>query len=230
MPGGRRMARSARGRAVRSRAGRTRTERARTGQARSVRGLAGEIGKRRPFERPEQEAHLNLLRTTWHLQLVFDRLFRGYGLSHSTYNILRVLRGDGRGRGLSCGQINRELVTPVPDVTRLVDRLVRAGLVEREKVERDRRLVLVRITRGGLDLLSRLDGPVAVLERRELGHLSASALRTLSRLLERLRVRRPGVGGAGGTPDEAGTGGPGGAGEGAEAAGRVGANGGRTAE
>jgi DNA-binding MarR family transcriptional regulator len=168
--------------------------------------LAGEIGKRRPFERPEQEAHLNLLRTTWHLQLVFDRLFRGYGLSHSTYNILRVLRGDGRGRALSCGQINGELVTPVPDVTRLVDRLVRAGLVEREKVERDRRLVLVRITRGGLDLLSRLDGPVAALERRELGHLSASALRTLSRLLERLRVRRPGGGDAG---EVGGTGGAG---------------------
>lgn len=215
MPRGGRKSASARGRSVRSRSGRVR----------SVRGLAGEIGKRRPFERPEQEAHLNLLRTTWHLQLVFDRLFRGYGLSHSTYNILRVLRGDGRGRALSCGQINRELVTPVPDVTRLVDRLVRAGLVEREKVERDRRLVLVRITRGGLDLLSRLDGPVAALERRELGHLSESALRTLSRLLERLRERRPGVGGGGGggdagevggAGDVGGTGGAGGTAEGAE--------------
>jgi DNA-binding MarR family transcriptional regulator len=172
------------------------TARRRPRSAVPVRGLAVDIGKRRPFVRPEQEAHLNLLRTSWRLQLVFDRLFRGYGLSHSTYNILRVLRGEGRGRALSCGQINRELVTPVPDVTRLVDRLVRAGLVERRKVERDRRVVLVRITRAGLDLLARLDGPVAALERRELGHLPASALRTLTRLLERLRRRD--AGGAGG--------------------------------
>lgn len=150
-------------------------------------GLRAEIGKRGPFASPEQEAYLNLLRTHSVLSAEFDRLFRGEGLGESTYNALRILRGAGD-EGRACHEIGAHLVARVPDVTRLVDRLEAAGLVERRRDERDRRVVRVHITPRGLEVLGRLDTPVLELHERQLGHMSAEELATLSALLAKARV------------------------------------------
>ena len=76
-----------------------------------------------------------------------------------------------------------------PDVTRLLDRLEDAGLIERERSTEDRRQVGTRITARGIQLLSELDAPVAEIHRRQLGHLSALQLRTLAELLTLARQR-----------------------------------------
>jgi DNA-binding MarR family transcriptional regulator len=151
--------------------------------------LQEEISKRHPFECPEEEAALNLLRTVDHLGQEFTRLFHEYGISGPQYNVLRILRGVG-GEGLPCVDIAGRMITRMPDITRLVDRLEAAGLVARRRTEEDRRVVLVTITAAGLELLARLDRPVLDLHRRQLGHLTRAELAELNRLL--VKARRPG--------------------------------------
>jgi DNA-binding MarR family transcriptional regulator len=148
--------------------------------------LQEELRKKHPFASPEQETSLNLLRTQDHIQHAFARLFEGHGISGSQYNVLRILRGHG-GDGLPCQEVAAQMVTRMPDVTRLVDRLAEAGLVERARTARDRRVVLVKITAAGLELLARLDRPVLDLHKRLLGHLSRAELAELNRLLVKAR-------------------------------------------
>lgn len=149
--------------------------------------LAQEVAKREPFELPEQEAMLNIVRTAGALNADFDRLFRAHGLTDAQYNVLRILRGVGR--RMPSLAITERTVTRVPDITRLVDRLEAAGLVERQRCEEDRRIVYVAITREGLRKLAELDRPVAELHRSQLEHMSRAELRTLSRLLVKARQR-----------------------------------------
>lgn len=149
-------------------------------------GLQHEIGKRHPFKSDAQEVYLNLARTHSVLSSAFTRLFREHGLSDATYNTLRILRGAGED-GRTCGEIREMLVAAVPDVTRLVDRLVREGLASRGRGSADRRVVKVVITRRGLERLAALDGPVMALHDRQLAHMPAGDLRALSALLERAR-------------------------------------------
>lgn len=145
-------------------------------------GLACEIGKKRPFDAPEQEVFLNLARTTAVLGAEFTRLFREHGLSESGYNVLRILRGAGDD-GFSCSRVGEHLVTPVPDVTRLIDGLVRRGLAKRSRGKQDGRVVIARITPAGQTVLKRLDGPVLALHKNQLGHMGKAELAELSRLL-----------------------------------------------
>lgn len=159
--------------------------------------LQHELGKRKPFESAEQEAFLNVVRTSSVLGAAFQRLFREYKLSESTYNALRILRGvkdDPSTKGVrSCTQIGDHLVARVPDVTRLIDRLEQLGLAERVRCEQDRRVVYVRITRKGSDVLTALDEPVRELHHAQLGHMSRAELAELSRLL--VKARRAGENG-----------------------------------
>lgn len=154
-------------------------------------GLQHEIGKRAPFEHVEQEAYLNLLRTKSVLEGELHALFKARGLSEATYNALRILRGELRAgvEGVACQVIGERLITRVPDVTRLIDRLERAGLARRARTPSDRRVVLVSITKKGLSLLESIDKPLLELHKRQLRHLERSELETLNRLL--VKARRP---------------------------------------
>lgn len=151
--------------------------------------LQSEIKKRHPFESPEEEAFLNILRTGTLLASQGSQLLKAHGISEPQYNVLRILRGAKAGgdAALPCLEIASRMITPVPDITRLVDRLEAAGLVERRRTPEDRRVVLVAITRAGLEKLSPLDKPVLDLHRRQLGHLSRAELASLNRLLVKAR-------------------------------------------
>lgn len=148
--------------------------------------LQHEVNKKRPFDLPEQEAFLNLIRTAADLEGPLLGVLKPHGLTPSTYNVLRILRGSGKA-GRHASDIGCDMVVRVPDVTRLVDRLEQRGLVERERSTSDRRVVVVRISREGRALLKKLDGPVLAVHRDQLGHLSAEELRTLNRLLVKAR-------------------------------------------
>lgn len=161
----------------------------------AVAGLAREIHKREPFRSAAEEAFLNVARTASVLAGDFERLFKPHGLSGATYNALRILRGAGES-GRRCTEIGEHMVAAVPDVTRLIDRLERAGLVKRLRGGGsggegggggDRRVVVVRITPGGLALLKKLDLPVADLHHRQMGHMADGKLDSLSRLLCEVR-------------------------------------------
>jgi DNA-binding MarR family transcriptional regulator len=153
-----------------------------------ARRLRDEIKQQKPFQSLEQEALLNVLRTADALMQGITAVLKPFKLSHSQYNVLRVLRGAGP-EGLACREIGERMITRDPDITRLLDRLEARGLVVRTRDEEDRRVVMARITPEGLRLLEVLDQPIAEVDRRPLQHLGEQRLRTLIQLLESARER-----------------------------------------
>jgi len=151
------------------------------------RRLRDEIKQDKPFATPEEEVVLNIVRTADVLQQALERALRPAGISNTQYNVLRILRGAGE-RGLCCREIAERMLTHDPDVTRLLDRLERRGLVERRREQRDRRIITARITPEGLKLLDELDAPLLELHARLLGHLSPERQAALVELLEAART------------------------------------------
>ena len=153
--------------------------------------LREHLRQSRDFASPQEEAFLELQRSAGLLHRELSRLLRSAGppgirFTMTHYNVLRILRGS-HPWALSCGEIGRRLVTPVPDVTRLVDRLTRVDLVARQRDDADRRVVRVVISAPGLELLAGLDDPVNAWLENELGHLSGAELDTLVHLLAKVR-------------------------------------------
>src|ERR1700727_2349173 len=120
--------------------------------------LQHELKKKRPFESPEEEALLSIVRTNDQLKIRSARLFREYGLTPSQYNILRILRGEGK--PLPILEIASRTITVVPGITGLIDRLERAGLVHRLRCEKDRRVIFVALTDQGTKTLADIDEPL----------------------------------------------------------------------
>src|SRR5271167_2735995 len=143
--------------------------------------LQHELKKKRPFESPQQEAVLSVVRTSDQLQIRFARLFREHGLTPSQYNILRILRGEGK--PLPILEIASRTITIVPGITGLIDRLEQAGFVNRLRCEKDRRVIYVGLTDHGITVLAALDEPLDALHGKLLGHLSQTELKELIQLL-----------------------------------------------
>ena len=134
---------------------------------------------------PEETVFLELLRTTDMLSRSLILVLKTEDVSANQYNVLRILRG--ALDGLSCGEIANRMITRDPDITRLLDRLEKRGLISRCRETKDRRMVMTRITPEGLDLLARLDGPVEEAHRKQLGHLGQERLRAIRELMEAAR-------------------------------------------
>jgi len=143
-----------------------------------------EVAHRRPAI-PEEAAYLDLVRTTEMLSRHLVQLLKADELSPAQYNVLRILRGSPD--GLTCGEIGNRMITRDPDITRLLDRMEKRDLISRNRDEKDRRVVLTRITAEGLEVLAKLDQPIRDTHRRLLGHLGTERLRTLRQLLEACR-------------------------------------------
>ena len=136
----------------------------------------------RPFSGPEHEAYVALQRLATRLRDETEELLKTGGLSVTQFNVLRILRGAGV-LGLTCGEIGARLISKDPDVTRLLDRLEKLGLVERARSEQDRRVVLTRLSPEGRALVGRFDTPLAELHRRQFAHLPPGRLEELLALL-----------------------------------------------
>lgn len=134
----------------------------------------------------EEDVYLSLLRTVERLSRGVAETLAAADLTPTQYNALRILRGAGDA-GASCTEVSDRMVTKDSDVTRLLDRLEGRGLISREREAADRRRVVARITDEGLRLLAELDGPVADIHRRQLGHLGDKQLETLAKLLKAAR-------------------------------------------
>lgn len=133
----------------------------------------------------EETAFLDLLRTCDILSRKIVEVLKPADLSSTQYNVLRILRG--AKDALPCGEIASRMITRDPDITRLLDRMEKRGLISRCRETKDRRMVLARITPEGLKLLAGLDGPVQEAHRAQLGHLGPERLRRLAQLLRAAR-------------------------------------------
>jgi DNA-binding MarR family transcriptional regulator len=141
---------------------------------------------RRPAH-PEEAAFLDLLRATDMLSRGLITVLKAEDLSPTQYNVLRILRG--APEGLPCGEIGSRMITRDPDITRLLDRLEKRGLIVRSRESKDRRMVTARIMPLGLKVLGRLDEPVQETHRKQLGHLGRDRLRALTELLHQSRSK-----------------------------------------
>lgn len=148
--------------------------------------LLHEIRQTKPFASLAEEAFLNIWRTAEVLFRAMGEPLKPYGLTLTQYNALRVLRG-AEPEGLTCRSLGERMISHDPDVTRLLDRLAKQGLIARRRSVRDRRVVTTRITPAGLALMARLDGPMPQVPRRMLDHLGEAQLRGVIRLLEQAR-------------------------------------------
>jgi DNA-binding MarR family transcriptional regulator len=132
-----------------------------------------------------QEASVEILKAREEIYAHIAHVLKPYGLTEPQFNVLRILRGAGTG-GLPCLEVGRRLITRVPDVTRLLDRLETAGLVHRRRSNNDRRIVMAYISKAGLNLLKRLDKPINEANREQLGALTNTELEDLTRILRKI--------------------------------------------
>ena len=149
---------------------------------------------RRTFDSTEQEVYLNLWRTYDRLRALEDELFARHDLTAQQYNALRLLKAAHPG-GLRTLALAGRLISRAPDITRMIDRLAERGLVRRDRLEDNRRVVEVALTAEGLALLRQLAAPVRDCARRQLGHLSEPQQRQLIELLRAARAPHEAEGG-----------------------------------
>lgn len=148
--------------------------------------LRREIRQEKPFASREQEAYLGVLRTAAVFEHDLAELLKPHGITHTQYNVLRILRGAGAG-GLCRNDVRDRMIAQVPDATRLLDRLEAMELLERRRDAEDRRFVTARLTDRGRKLLESLDEPVLELHTRQLDGLGGAEVETLIALLDRVR-------------------------------------------
>lgn len=148
--------------------------------------LRTELKQTKPFRSLQQEAQLNIVRTSNLLVDAFEKLLKPHGITGTQYNVLRILRGV-EAKGLCRNEVRDRLLSRMPDATRLLDRMEEAGLVSRTRDEEDRRQVATRITPKGLRIVNDLDSIVEEEHQRRLGHLSEKQTRKLIKLLTLVR-------------------------------------------
>lgn len=144
-----------------------------------------ETTKGKQAGRAEEAAFLDVVRTADLLTRGAIGVLKAEDLSPAQYNVLRILNGSPE--GLGCGEIACKMITRDPDMTRLLDRMEKRGLISRTRDNKDRRMVVTRITREGRELVERLDEPVRSVHSKQLGHLGKERLRVLGELLAAAR-------------------------------------------
>jgi DNA-binding MarR family transcriptional regulator len=143
-----------------------------------------ELKQNRPFPTQAEETAVALMRTADLVRRLVSAVVEPCGITAQQYNVLRILRGAGEA-GLATLEIAERMVEQTPGITRLLDRLEAKRLVGRQRCPTDRRQVLCRITSEGLELLSRLDGPIT--HRGILEELGEADLSQLIALLDHAR-------------------------------------------
>jgi MarR family transcriptional regulator, 2-MHQ and catechol-resistance regulon repressor len=150
-------------------------------------GLKTEIEQKQPFTSAEEEAFLNLIRSSDCLQRAFQRKMRGWGVTSTQYNVLRILRG-AEPDGLTCAAIGRRMIAADPDITRLLNRLKALKFVRQRRDRHDRRVVWNQISDSGIELLQAMDPVVQRAPRELLSQMNPAEISQLSRLLELARA------------------------------------------
>ncbi len=146
--------------------------------------IARELKQKKAFSSAEQEVVLGLQMAAARVVEPWAKFLRTAAqLTTNQYNVLRILRGSHPAK-LACSDVAQRMIDRDPDITRLIDRLEKRGLVKRFRTHQDRRVIEVGITTAGLDLLRGLDSQAQRMPKALLGNLGAAKLRQLGNLLE----------------------------------------------
>ena len=144
------------------------------------------IHPRPTFDSSAQEVYLNLWRSYDRLRAIEDELFSRFDLSAQQYNALRLLNVV-YPEGMQTMEIGRQLISRMPDMTRLLDRLEKRGLISRTRLPDNRRVVEAFITPAGNALLNKMSQAVLDMHNQQLGHLSSNQQKQLVKLLKLAR-------------------------------------------
>lgn len=147
------------------------------------------------FSSPQEEALLQIMRSADSLHRAFQHLLKPSGLTATQYNVLRILRG-AQPAGLTCSAIGASMITPEPDITRLLTRLKARKLIAQQRDAHDRRVVWTHISENGVGLLAQLDGLVDRAPRELLRALNCDEVCVLTRLLAKIQAGRQSGGSA----------------------------------
>ena len=148
--------------------------------------LRDEIKQNKPFESLEQEAQLNIIRTGSLLLDDVEQFLKPYGVTATQFNVLRILRGADP-VGLCRNELRDRMLTRMPDVTRLLDRMEEVGLVARTRESEDRRMVRTHITPAGMKILDDVNEAAQQEQKRRFQSLNETQLKTLIELLTVVR-------------------------------------------
>lgn len=148
-----------------------------------AKGIQARLQQRR-FSNTRETAFVGLLLVAEHVQQRLDEICGTQGITHTQYNVLRILRGAPSGHPRF--EIANRLISRAPDVTRLLDRLERDQLIERTWAPENRRHSIARITAKGLRVLDAIDPGIARLQEETLSALSADEMRALAETLDKL--------------------------------------------
>jgi DNA-binding MarR family transcriptional regulator len=149
--------------------------------------LRAELKQNKPFSSPAEEAILNIERTADCFRRECQRTLKPFGITPTQFNALRILRG-ALPDGLTCSELGKRLVNSDPDITRLLERLARQGMITRRRGSCDKRMVVTVIHAKGMALLAELDPVMERLTREILGHMRADSIHMLIDLLEEARA------------------------------------------
>lgn len=150
--------------------------------------LLAELKQTKPFESLEDEVFINIIRTAEVFNRKLAEFLKTFELTSSQFNVLRILRG-AEPDGLICREIGERMIAFDPDVTKLLDRLEARDLIVRERQQKDRRVITVRISKEGIKLLKEIDQPILDFVSNLLGHLDEKKLRALNELTEEAREK-----------------------------------------
>ena len=148
--------------------------------------LQTDLKQKKPFPRISAEALVSVLRTAAVLDHQLTDVLKPFGITHTQYNVLRILRGAGAA-GLCGREVAERMVSRVPDVSRLLDRMEDTDLISRERDPGDRRHVTARISRKGLAMLEEATPRLEAVERARFGQLPAGRLQQLLEVLTAVR-------------------------------------------
>ena len=151
-----------------------------------MKSVQDEIKQTKPFASREEEAFLAIQLTADRLSRRGAAVMKEFDISPAQYNTLRILRGAGK-EGLACSEIGERMINRDPDITRMLDRLEKRGLVQRCRDQKDRRVITARITKQGLHLLQSMDVPLREFLRKLLSSMGETKLRSVIRLLDEVR-------------------------------------------
>lgn len=136
------------------------------------------------FKTSYQKAVVNLRYTANYIGNHQNNFMIKYDLSLPQFNILRILRG--AKQAISVNAVKDRMIEKSPNTTRLMDKLIDKKLINRIRCDKDRRVLYVEITEGGLELLDKIDNdPNFGLDK--CGSLTADEAEQLSNLLDKMR-------------------------------------------
>jgi DNA-binding MarR family transcriptional regulator len=141
--------------------------------------------QQRGFKTPAEAAMVSVMVAAAQFEQAVGALLAPHGITLDQYNVLRILRGAYPG-GHARYDVAQRMVHPAPDVTRMLDRLARRGLVTRARDSEDARLSVAKITKAGVALLERMEPEIEALEESTTARLSPAQLRRLARLCDAL--------------------------------------------